>query len=64
MPPDPRVLISGTPPSPPEAHHARLRLLPKLTPHFSMKPFLFLLLTMISTHANIVEYELTIAEEP
>ena len=27
-----------------------------------MKPFLFLLLTLIPIHAKIVEYELTVAE--
>ncbi len=29
-----------------------------------MKPFLFLLLTLIPIHAKIVEYQLTVAEEP
>lgn len=29
-----------------------------------MKPFLFLLLTLIPIHAKIVEYDLTVAEEP
>jgi FtsP/CotA-like multicopper oxidase with cupredoxin domain len=37
----------------------------KLIRHrFPMKPFLFLLLTLIPLHAKIVEYELTVAEEP